>query len=160
RFLQADDEKRFRVLGFVHGPYFDEALDLFELRAAATGLDPQLVRYWRELLQQRGGRRAAAPGDEDEARAGEEVADAGDSDGDAGLGRGEAPPAAAGAAPDEESGEGPDRVDQPLDDQRPAGERIGDGDDGGGRRRRRRRRRGRRGRGRGGEPGMAGAAPA
>ena len=37
RFLQTAGNKRFRELGFVQGPYFHDALDLFELRASATG---------------------------------------------------------------------------------------------------------------------------
>ncbi|HLQ37852.1 MAG TPA: polynucleotide adenylyltransferase PcnB, partial [Planctomycetota bacterium] len=49
RFLQDDQHKRFKVPGFVHGPYFAEALDLFELRTMAEGLDQQLLHKWREL---------------------------------------------------------------------------------------------------------------
>lgn len=51
RFLQLDDPRRFQVQGFAHSPYFDEALELFELRAEATGLDPRFVLGWREIAQ-------------------------------------------------------------------------------------------------------------
>jgi poly(A) polymerase len=52
RFVQTDDEKRFRVEGFLHGPYFLEALDLFGLRADAFGLDPALVERWQQLANE------------------------------------------------------------------------------------------------------------
>ncbi|MBM3963346.1 MAG: polynucleotide adenylyltransferase PcnB, partial [Planctomycetes bacterium] len=75
RFVQTDDEKRFRVEGFLHGPYFLEALDLFGLRADALGLDPALVERWQQLaneahggferhaVDERYGRRDARNGD-------------------------------------------------------------------------------------------------
>jgi poly(A) polymerase len=49
RFTQDDGEKRFRTEGFVHGPYFLEALDLFELRTLAAGGDLSVVDRWRDL---------------------------------------------------------------------------------------------------------------
>ncbi|MFN9440947.1 MAG: polynucleotide adenylyltransferase PcnB [Planctomycetota bacterium] len=52
RFAQTDDEKRFRVEGFLHGPYFLEALDLFALRADALGLEPALVEHWQQLANE------------------------------------------------------------------------------------------------------------
>ncbi|MEY3162726.1 MAG: hypothetical protein RIT25_2720 [Planctomycetota bacterium] len=57
RFGQLDDPKRFRVQGFVRGAYFLEALDLFEVRASALGLDDATVRRWRELAADFGARR-------------------------------------------------------------------------------------------------------
>lgn len=57
RFGQLDDPKRFRVQGFVRGAYFLEALDLFEVRASALGLDDETVRRWRELAADFGARR-------------------------------------------------------------------------------------------------------
>lgn len=52
RFVQADDEKRYRIEGFVHGPYFLEALDLFALRADALELAPEVVGRWRETANE------------------------------------------------------------------------------------------------------------
>lgn len=49
RFLQDDDSKRFRIAGFVHGPYFAEAFELFELRMQALGQHAGAVSRWREL---------------------------------------------------------------------------------------------------------------
>jgi poly(A) polymerase len=49
RFLQDDDSKRFRIAGFVHGPYFAEAFELFELRMQALGQHVGAVARWREL---------------------------------------------------------------------------------------------------------------
>ena len=49
RFLQLDDPRRFKVAGFSTGPYFEEALELFQLRAAATGIDPKLVAEWQTI---------------------------------------------------------------------------------------------------------------
>ncbi len=70
RFLQPG--KRFRVAGFVHGPYFDEALELFELRTQALGQNEGAVGEWQDLAE-RGGRHAAAyddePGDGEESGA-------------------------------------------------------------------------------------------
>lgn len=55
RFVQLGDAQRFKVAGFVHGPYFAEALQLFELRALATGLDPDLVHEWQQQQRAFGG---------------------------------------------------------------------------------------------------------
>ena len=52
RFLQHDDEKRFRTESFVHGPYFLEAFELFELRTQALGTDPAVVEQWRRFAEQ------------------------------------------------------------------------------------------------------------
>jgi len=52
RFVQNDDTKRYRVEGFVHGPYFLEALDLFALRADALELAPEVVGRWRETANE------------------------------------------------------------------------------------------------------------
>ena len=49
RFLQGDDEKRFRTEGFLHGPYFLEALELFELRTAANEYDRAILTRWQNL---------------------------------------------------------------------------------------------------------------
>jgi poly(A) polymerase len=54
RFLQTDEQKRFRVQGFLHGPYFREALFLFELRCLAEGLDLAAARHWRSLADREG----------------------------------------------------------------------------------------------------------
>ncbi|MBZ0152077.1 MAG: CCA tRNA nucleotidyltransferase, partial [Planctomycetes bacterium] len=52
RFVQPEAGKRFRTAGFVHGPYFLEALDLFELRTLANHGDPDLVTHWSDLADQ------------------------------------------------------------------------------------------------------------
>jgi poly(A) polymerase len=49
RFTQTDENKRFRTAGFVQGPYFDEAFELFELRMFALGQDADAVERWREI---------------------------------------------------------------------------------------------------------------
>ncbi len=49
RFLQSDDQKRFRTEGFLHGPYFPEALELFELRMLARGGNVADAEHWRDL---------------------------------------------------------------------------------------------------------------
>ena len=62
RFLQlnsSDTEKRFKVIGFLHGPYFEEALELFELRTKGMGLDPATAQSWRDLLNTQGRDRPA-----------------------------------------------------------------------------------------------------
>ncbi|MBX3462492.1 MAG: polynucleotide adenylyltransferase PcnB [Planctomycetes bacterium] len=50
----AQPGKRFRVAGFVQGPYFDEALELFELRLQALGGDPAMVDEWYRLSERDG----------------------------------------------------------------------------------------------------------
>jgi poly(A) polymerase len=62
RFLQPG--KRFRVAGFVQGPYFEEALELFELRTQALGQGAVAVDEWQDRAE-RGGRHAAVHDDED-----------------------------------------------------------------------------------------------
>lgn len=57
RFEQLDDARRFRIQGFVRGAYFLEALDLFEVRASALGIEESLVQRWRELAADFGARR-------------------------------------------------------------------------------------------------------
>ncbi|MGB3965393.1 MAG: polynucleotide adenylyltransferase PcnB, partial [Planctomycetota bacterium] len=52
RFLQADEQRRFRTEGFLHGPYFFEALALFELRTMANGGDLALVDRWYDLARE------------------------------------------------------------------------------------------------------------
>ena len=54
RFAQPEDKRRFRVESFVHGPYFEEALMLFALRAAAEDGDHEAVARWRELAAEAG----------------------------------------------------------------------------------------------------------
>ncbi|MFM1871886.1 MAG: Poly(A) polymerase, partial [Planctomycetota bacterium] len=50
RFSTIDGEG-FQVAGFVGGPFFDEALALFELRAHAAGEDETLLERWHELAR-------------------------------------------------------------------------------------------------------------
>ena len=97
RFLQPDDEKRFRTEGFVHGPYFLEALELFELRMQAFGDGQASIAPWRELAEQ------LDPAADDPHHVGR--AD--------GEGDGEAAGRAAGEEPD---GEAPDRDDPDRDE--------------------------------------------
>jgi len=138
RFTQTDENKRFRTAGFVQGPYFDEAFELFELRMFALGQDADAVERWREIASGIG---RHAPVDEhapfdDDARS--EHADAKPTiEGD-----GEDADAAAGEA--DSSDPIPSEMPPPTN---------GDSGDGPMRRRRRRRRRGRRGRGGGPEEG-------
>ncbi len=115
RFLQLDvpaqaggaRPARFRVEGFVHGPYFDEALELFDLRMHAVGdttdtgdrdaLD--LIAAWQDLA---GGSRRPFAGqpltDHDDSEAGDRVwrpgpamAEATDGDEAGGEGEGDEP---------------------------------------------------------------------
>ncbi|MGC6489406.1 MAG: polynucleotide adenylyltransferase PcnB, partial [Planctomycetota bacterium] len=48
RFDQDEDKRRFRVESFLHSPYFEEALLLFELRSRAADADLGEVEAWRE----------------------------------------------------------------------------------------------------------------
>ncbi len=57
RFLQPDTSKRFRIEGFLHSPYFFEALDLFEVRMLGRGQDAtdaelDSLDHWRRLADQ------------------------------------------------------------------------------------------------------------
>lgn len=57
RFLQPDTSKRFRIEGFLHSPYFFEALDLFEVRMLGRGRDAtdaelDSLDHWRRLADQ------------------------------------------------------------------------------------------------------------
>lgn len=66
RFVQSESKRRFRVESFVHSPYFEEALQLFELRMAAAGDDApeateETIDGWHEL---RGSRPVDAGADE------------------------------------------------------------------------------------------------
>jgi poly(A) polymerase len=159
RFVQADDEKRFRVEGFLHGPYFLEALDLFALRADALGLDPALVERWQQLANETHGgfERHDEPRDRDDRRQHLATAD-GDEEG------GEMPvePVGDDAPPYDEDranteaalaatdpAEEPDAPSNPWQQPGEPGEP--------GRRRRRRRRRGRRGDRRDDAPASGGA---
>ncbi|MDO8348736.1 MAG: polynucleotide adenylyltransferase PcnB [Planctomycetota bacterium] len=54
RFTETDEAKRFRMAGFVHGPYFDEALDLFELRVRAGAPGGDVLARWIELARTAG----------------------------------------------------------------------------------------------------------
>jgi len=74
RFTQPDSMKRFRLAGFVHGPYFEEAFELFALRMSALGDDADVER-WHEIAD-RLGRHAPADGDFSE----EQFHDEGDAD--------------------------------------------------------------------------------
>ncbi|MGE3174873.1 MAG: polynucleotide adenylyltransferase PcnB [Planctomycetota bacterium] len=76
RFVQLGENRRFKVRGFVHGPYFEEALELFELRAEAAEIDEELVAEWQALARNGGGK-VAGPADPefDAAEAGDEAAD-------------------------------------------------------------------------------------
>jgi poly(A) polymerase len=84
RFAQLDEEKRFRTEGFVQGPYFAEALELFELRSIAEGRDLSLVDRWYALADEFAGGHDG-PDDRDDGRRDDphEAAEAGDrQDGD------------------------------------------------------------------------------
>jgi poly(A) polymerase len=59
RFVTADSAKRFRVAGFVHGPYFEEALELFELRMLGHEDGAEALHRWQEIAASMG-RHAAA----------------------------------------------------------------------------------------------------
>ncbi|MEC7583836.1 MAG: polynucleotide adenylyltransferase PcnB [Planctomycetota bacterium] len=48
RFEPGATQKRYRASTLLRSPYFPEALDLFELRATAEGLDQELVEQWRD----------------------------------------------------------------------------------------------------------------
>jgi poly(A) polymerase len=52
RFLQEQDERRFRAVNFARGPYFEEALELFELRLLAGEGAPELADPWRQLASE------------------------------------------------------------------------------------------------------------
>ncbi|MCR9244043.1 MAG: CCA tRNA nucleotidyltransferase [bacterium] len=54
RFEAAAGKKRFRVGGFVRGPYFAEAIELFGLRAAAGDVDPEALERWHDLAAEHG----------------------------------------------------------------------------------------------------------
>jgi poly(A) polymerase len=142
RFLQPG--KRFRVGGFVQGPYFDEALELFELRTQALGQDPAAVDQWQHLAE-RGGRHAPAYDDEDRSEH-DEVVEAPFGDDDAAI-----PRAMPRSAP-HEPGDAGEPTETTATTGPTRGEDGADGDDASEQpgRRRRRRRRGR-GRGRGEE---------
>ncbi len=51
RFFQFDEPQGFKIGAFATSPYFDEALELFQLRAEATSLDPTLLQQWQEVAQ-------------------------------------------------------------------------------------------------------------
>ncbi|MBK8098100.1 MAG: polynucleotide adenylyltransferase PcnB [Planctomycetes bacterium] len=61
RFPQLEGQKRFKVQGFLHGPYFWEALDLFELQSLATGIDPAMAGEWQALARAEGVRSEYGP---------------------------------------------------------------------------------------------------
>lgn len=67
RFDQDEDKRRFRVESFLHSPYFDEALLLFELRTRAAGGDLDVVEAWREQSGATAGHTPADDGAEDDA---------------------------------------------------------------------------------------------
>ncbi|MBL8725226.1 MAG: polynucleotide adenylyltransferase PcnB, partial [Planctomycetes bacterium] len=54
RFLETGAEQRFRIEGFVHSPYFAEALELFELRMQARADHDQDVRRWQDYADRLG----------------------------------------------------------------------------------------------------------
>jgi len=139
RFVQIGDQKRFKVQGFVHGPYFDEALDLFALRAHATGIDEAIVAEWQELAGSAPARERRPGGQMDDTARLEGAPD------DAAAAAGGSDDADEGASESAESErEGLAPVTSETAETRAQGD---DGGDGGRRRRRRRRRR----RGRGGD---------
>jgi poly(A) polymerase len=136
RFEQLDEAKRFKVQGFVRGAYFLEALDLFELRASALGIDTGLVRRWRELAADFGARRECTVLGRDPQREFQPNAQ-----------RRSAflqQAAAGGAAATEPPAEGEQQPGEPMAAGEFREEGAGDEDRGGRRRRRRRRRRGHR----------------
>ena len=49
RFSQPEEKRRFRLESFVHSPYFEESLLLFELRTRATGDDLAALEPWLQL---------------------------------------------------------------------------------------------------------------
>jgi poly(A) polymerase len=51
RFFQFDEPQGFKIGAFATSPYFDEALELFQLRAEATNLDPTLLQQWQVVAQ-------------------------------------------------------------------------------------------------------------
>ncbi len=119
RFYQFDEPHGFKVAAFATSPYFEEALQLFELRVEASGTATHLLNQWHEAAEQAFGQRRH--GDFGPTHDGE------DGDGfDAGSGEGAA--------------DGPAGREGPHGQ----GQRHGE-DERGGRRRRRRRRRGDRG---------------
>jgi len=147
RFLQPG--KRFRVAGFVQGPYFDEALELFELRTQALGQSSVPVDEWQQLAD-RGSRHAAAYDDESGAHEPDDDlppdADAGLADDEAGVER--VLPRAAIPRPPRDDAEPPRGEDDATADDAVADDATTAGEPGDRPARRRRRRR-RRGRGRG-----------
>ncbi|MCA8949174.1 MAG: polynucleotide adenylyltransferase PcnB, partial [Planctomycetes bacterium] len=85
RFVQGEGKKRFRVGGFVRGPYYDEAIELFELRVAAGQVEGDALDRWHELVDRRigaadrGGAAGAREHDDDDredAADGDEIAPA------------------------------------------------------------------------------------
>lgn len=144
RFLQPG--KRFRVAGFVQGPYFDEALELFELRAQALGQDLATVDEWQQLSERSGHHAAAYDDDAPDAELpadGEPVEDGAEAP-FAAEGDGATPPFdPAVADPGDDDRAGPGTAVERGDD----GERTG------------RRRRRRRGRGRNRQEDLAAEAP-
>ncbi|HEU4419449.1 MAG TPA: polynucleotide adenylyltransferase PcnB, partial [Planctomycetota bacterium] len=130
RFTQTGESKRFRTAGFVQGPYFDEAFELFELRMFALGQDADAVERWRKIASGIG---RHAPSDE------QPLDDGGDAQVDASPEDEQDNGLEAAAAADAGSAETP-----PSELLQPGGSDSGDGQ---GRRRRRRRRGRRRGRG-------------
>ncbi|MEQ1634611.1 MAG: polynucleotide adenylyltransferase PcnB, partial [Planctomycetota bacterium] len=138
RFLQLDDTRRFNVAGFSTGPYFDEAFDLFLLRAEATTIDPVLIANWQRIAEDSHAQRRHHSDQPFQNDAGfdDELAAVRPHDAR------RAPANAPDAPPDEDAG---DRVEGEREDGDAAQDR---GDSEGTSRRRRRRRRG----GRGDEP--------
>ncbi len=51
RFFQFDEPQGFKIGAFATSPYFDEALELFQLRAEATNIDPTLLQQWQVVAQ-------------------------------------------------------------------------------------------------------------
>ena len=153
RFTQTDETKRFRTAGFVHGPYFDEALDLFELRMFALGQDANPVERWREIASGIG---RYAPSD-DQAPLDDENGGHADASPEEGgpeeRGPEEGGPDERAPADDSDGGDGDAAAGEALSESTPSELQPGSSDsgDGSGRRRRRRRRGRRRGRGGGQE---------
>ena len=54
RFEQSGESRRFRTGGFIRGPYFPEALELFEMRVDAETADPEALKHWQDLASEHG----------------------------------------------------------------------------------------------------------
>jgi len=65
RFEQDETQRRFRVESFVRGPYFEEALLLFELRTRAAEGDLDAVEAWQEQAAATGAPARAGDAEDD-----------------------------------------------------------------------------------------------